>query len=98
MNTYKVIQTSVVSKTNDVTFGLTHDESTTSREQVFPDLKSATDFFFLCMKQVKDNVMPGYTMKLSVCLYEYRDVGSVEIDRFDYLGYREGVSPDGDSD
>lgn len=98
MNTYKVIQTSLVSKTNDVTFGLTHDVSQTTREQVFPDLKSASEFFFLCMKQVKENVMPGYTMELTVCLYEYRDVGSVEIDRFVYNGYREGVSPDGDSD
>ena len=98
MNTYKVIQTSMVTKNNDVTFGVTSDVSTTTREQVFPDFKSATDFFFLCMKQVKDNVLPGYTMKLSVCLYEYRDSGSVEIDEFTYNGNREGVSPNGDSD
>lgn len=98
MNTYKVVQTSFVSKTNDVTFGQTRDVSQTIREQVFPDFEGATDFFFLCMKQVKDNVLPGYTMKLSVCLYEYRDSGSVEIDEFVYNGNREGVSPDGDSD
>ena len=98
MNTYKVIQTSLVSKTNDVTFGLTHDVSQTTREQVFPDFNGASEFFFLCMKQVKDNVLPGYTMQLTVCLYEYRDSGSVEIDQFVYNGNREGVSPDGDSD
>lgn len=98
MNTYKVIQASVVSKTNDVTFGQTRDVSQTTREQVFPDFKSASDFFFLCMKQVKDNVMLGYTMKLSVRLYEYRDSGSVEIDEFVYNGNREGVSSNGDSD
>lgn len=98
MNTYKVIQTSVVSKTNDVTFGQTRDMSQTTREQVFPDFKSASDFFFLCMKQVKDNVLPGYTMRLTVCLYEYRDSGSVEIDQFVYEGNREEVSPNGDSD
>lgn len=98
MNTYKVIQTSVVRKDNDVTFGLTRDVSTTTREQVFPDFKSASDFFFLCMQQVKDNVLPGYTMELTVCLYEYRDSGSVEIDQFVYEGKREGVSQNGDSD
>lgn len=98
MNTYKVIQTSMVSKTNDVTFGLTHDVSQTTREQVFPDFKSASEFFFLCMQQVKDNVLPEYTMNLTVCLYEYRDYGSVEIDQFTYEGHREGVSQDGDSD
>lgn len=98
MNTYKVVQKSVVSKTNDVTFGLTSDVSTTTREQVFPDFEGAADFFFLCMKQVKDNVLPGYAMKLTVCLYEYRDSGSVEIDEFVYEGNREGVSPNGDSD
>lgn len=98
MNTYKVTQVSIVRKTNDVTFGVTSDVSATTREQVFPDLKSATDFFFLCMQQVKNNVLPGYTMKLTVCLYEYRDSGSVEIDEFTYNGNREGVSPNGDSD
>lgn len=98
MNTYKVNQTSVVTKNNDVTFGVTRDVSTTKREQVFPDFKSASDFFFLCMQQVKDNVLLGYTMNLTVCLYEYRDSGSVEIDRFTYVGNREEVSPNGDSD
>lgn len=98
MNTYKVVQTSFVSKTNDVTFGQTRDVSQTIREQVFPDFKGASDFFFLCMQQVKDNVMQGYTMKLTVRLYEYRDSGSVEIDEFVYNGNREGVSPNGDSD
>ena len=98
MNTYKVTQVSIVRKTNDVTFGLTRDTSTTTREQVFPDFKSASEFFFLCMQQVKDNVLSGYTMELTVCLYEYRDVGSVEIDQFTYEGHREGVSQDGDSD
>lgn len=98
MNTYKVIQTSSVKKDNDVTFGLIRDVSTTKREQAFPDFKSASEFFFLCMQQVKDNVLPGYTMELTVCLYEYRDVGSAEIDRFVYNGNREEVSPNGDSD
>lgn len=98
MNTYKVIQTSAVRKDNDVTFGLTRDVSTTMREQVFPDFKSASDFFFLCMQQVKDNILPGYKMNLTVCLYEYRDSGSVEIDQFVYEGKREEVSPNGDSD
>lgn len=98
MNTYKVVQKSVVSKTNDVTFGLTSDVSTTTREQVFPDFNSASEFFFICMRQVKDNVLPGYTMELSVRLYEYRDSGSVEIDQFVYSGYREEVSSNGDSD
>ena len=50
------------------------------------------------IEQVKDNVLPGYTMKLTVCLCEYRDGGSVEIDQFTYQGNREGVSQDGDSD
>lgn len=98
MNTYKVIQTSVVTKSNDVTFGLTRDVSTTTREQVFPDFKSASEFFFLCMQQVKDNVLPGYTMNLTVRLYEYRGSGNVEIDEFVYNGNREEVSPNGDSD
>lgn len=98
MNTYKVTQKSVVSKTNDVTFGLTIDVSTTTREQVFPDFNSASEFFFICMRQVKDNVLPGYTMELSVRLYEYRDAGNVEIDQFVYSGHREGVNSNGDSD
>lgn len=98
MNTYKVTQKSVVSKTNDVTFGLTIDVSTTTREQVFPDFNSASEFFFICMKQVKDNVLPGYTMELSVRLYEYRDSGNVEIDQFVYSGRREEVNSNGDSD